>query len=75
MADEIQGVADGVPRPIPPRPDLYALAAMMNGRWTLAYAGMDKDWIVKSQQPLHPGSVLVKFPGETLQQEVRDGGR
>lgn len=52
------------PTVVPPRPTMYALACVIHGKWTLAYAGMSREWIVGSQQPLHPGSSLVIVEGE-----------
>ena len=50
--------------PFPPRPTMYALACLIDGKWTLSYGGCRREWIVESQQPLYPGSVLVEVPGE-----------
>lgn len=63
MPEVITGHAES-PTVIPKRPTIYALAALHQGKWTLSYAGMNREWIEGSQQPIHAGSSLVVIPGE-----------
>lgn len=52
------------PSPVrPPRPEMYALAVFVSGKWCVYYGGSPRDWIEESQQPMYEGSHLIVIPG------------